>query len=197
MEKPKKSFAALLMYSIIALSAVVAIVCLVAYYAGFLTAAWILWSGIVAFMIMYHLWARIIMGNVSKLFGIQYESRWFSEKKFEKKLYKFLRVKNWKGKVLTYNPELFDVENHTFGEIANTMAKAETDHWINEVISLSSLLFSLIWGEFWIFAITAFAAMIFDAQFIVVQRYNRPRVLRILSKTEKRRESFECTNQNR
>ena len=103
MKKPKKSFAAFLMYSIIALSAVVAIVCLVAYYAGFLTAAWTLWSGIVAFMIMYHLWARIIMGNISKLFGIQYESRWFSEKKFEKKLYKFLRVKNWKGKVLTYN----------------------------------------------------------------------------------------------
>ena len=39
-----------------------------------------------------------------------------------------------------------------------------------------------LWGEAWIFAITAFLAMLFDAQFILIQRFNRPRVLRILEK---------------
>ena len=58
------------------------------------------------------------------------------------------------------------------------MAKAETDHWINEIIALSTLLFSLVWGQFWIFFATALFAMLFDMQFIVVQRYNRPIVLR-------------------
>ena len=32
------------------------------------------------------------------------------------------------------------------------------------------------------FVITAVAAMIFDAQFIVVQRYNRPIVLRVMGR---------------
>lgn len=56
------------------------------------------------------------------------------------------------------------------------------DHWINEVISLVSILFSLLWGELWIFVLTAVFAMLFDAHFIVIQRFNRPRILRILKK---------------
>ena len=62
------------------------------------------------------------------------------------------------------------------------MTKSEVDHWINEVISLSTLLFAIPWGEFWIFLITAIAAIIFDSQFIIIQRYNRPRIVKILEK---------------
>ena len=65
------------------------------------------------------------------------------------------------------------------------MTKSELDHWINEIISLSTILFSIPWGEFWIFFITALAAMIFDSQFIIIQRYNRPRILKILKKEKK------------
>lgn len=42
------------------------------------------------------------------------------------------------------------------------------------------MFFGLLWGQTWIFVITALAAMIFDAQFIVIQRYNRPRLLKVL-----------------
>ena len=128
------------------------------------------------------------MGNVSKLFTIQYGQWWFKERFFEKKLYKLLRVRKWKEKVLTYNPDHFSTKLHTYDEIANTMAKSEVDHWINELIALSSILFALIWGQFWIFLITAIAAMIFDSQFIIVQRYNRPIVLRVAQKRKQRRE---------
>lgn len=68
------------------------------------------------------------------------------------------------------------------------MTKSELDHWINEIISLSTLLFALIWGQFWIFLISALAAMIFDGQFIIIQRYNRPRVMRILKRQEKKKQ---------
>lgn len=54
------------------------------------------------------------------------------------------------------------------------------DHWINELVSISTMFFGLLWGQTWIFVITALAAMIFDAQFIVIQRYNRPRLLKVL-----------------
>ena len=82
-------------------------------------------------------------------------------------------------KALTYNPELFSLKKYSCHEIANTMTKAETDHWINEVISLSSLLFAFLWGEFHIFLITCIVAMLFDMQFILIQRYNRPRILKL------------------
>ena len=186
MPKAKKSGSAVFMYFTIGLMLVICAVCFILYYADIFKSEVVLWVGVTSFTIMYHFWLRIIMGNVTKLFGIRHSQRWFRERPFEKRLYRLLRVRRWKEKVLTYDPDAFSQEKHSLEEIANTMAKAETDHWINELISLSTLLFSLIWGEFWIFLITAVVAMIFDAQFIVVQRYNRPTVLRVIEKRKLR-----------
>ena len=184
MSKTKKSGPAIFMYCVIAIAVTISIVCFILYYGGFYKNGVILWTGITAFTIMYDFWVRIIMGNVSKLFKkhINYKQKWFKERKFEKKLYKFLRVKNWKDKALTYNPESFSMKEHSLEEIANTMAKSEVDHWINEVISLSTLLFIIPWGLFWAFLISAIASMIFDSQFIIIQRYNRPRIVKLLEK---------------
>lgn len=180
-KKQKKSGSAIFMYAVIALTVVISAVCLGLYYGGRTQSGTVLWVGIVAFMIMYHFWLRIIMGNVSKLFPIRRDHWWFRERRFERPLYRLLRVKRWKDKALTYNPESFSLQAHSLDDIADTMAKSETDHWINQLISLSSMLFSILWGQFWIFCITAIAAMLFDAQFIVIQRYNRLRVLRLLN----------------
>lgn len=179
---------ALFMYSIIALGVILTAVCFGVYYGGYNDNLIFLWTGITAFTITYHFWGRIILGNVSKLFrkNINYKQWWFKERKFEKKLYEVLKVKKWKGKALTYNPEQFDLKQNSLEQILNTMIKSEVDHWINEVISIISMFFGLIWGETWIFVLTAIAAMIFDGQFIVIQRYNRPRVIKILEKTSKK-----------
>lgn len=184
--KTKKSGPAIFMYCVIAIAVIISIVCFSLYYGNIHKNGIILWTGITAFTIMYHFWVRIVMGNVSKLFKkhINYKQWWFQERSFEKRIYEWLRVKEWKGKALTYNPESFSLKEHSLEEIANTMTKSEVDHWINEIISISTLLFAIPWGEFWIFLITAIIAMIFDAQFIVIQRYNRPRVVRILEKEE-------------
>ena len=188
MSKNKKSGPAIFMYSVIVITVIISIVCFTLYYGDIYKNDVILWIGITAFTIMYHFWVRIIMGNVSKLFKkhINYKQWWFKEKKFENGLYKLLRVKEWKGKALTYNPESFSLKEHSLEEIANTMAKSEVDHWINEAISLSTLLFAIPWGVFEIFLITAITAMIFDSQFIIIQRYNRPRIVRILEKENKK-----------
>lgn len=178
---------AIFMYSIIALGVIITIICFSVYYGGYNENDTVLWIGITAFTIVYHFWVRIIMGNVSKLFKkhINYKQWWFKERKFEKGLYKFLKVKDWKGKAFTYNPEQFDLKENSLEKIVNTMAKSEVDHWINEVISVSTMFFGMIWGKTWIFIITAIAAMIFDSQFIIIQRYNRPRIIKILERENK------------
>ena len=181
--KPRPSGPAIFMYCVIAVTAITAAVCFILFYGGHTDSGFVQWTGITTFTIMYHLWLRIIMGNVTKLFKISYTQPWFHEKAFEKKLYELLRVKKWKDKALTYNPELFSLKDNSLQSIANTMSKAETDHWVNELISLSTLFFGLIFGSgFVAFLITAIAAMLFDGQFIVIQRYNRPRVVRLIEK---------------
>lgn len=185
MSKPKKSRPAIFMYCVIALALIISVACFVLYYGGIVKSGVVLWTGIVTFTIMYHFWVRIIMGNISKLFKINYKQWWFKERAFEKGLYKLLKVKKWKNKALTYDPEAFSLKNHSLEEIANTMAKSEVDHWMNELIALSTVLFSIWWGQFWIFLITALAACLFDAQFIIIQRYNRPRLVRILEKQKR------------
>lgn len=186
-DKPKISGPAMFMYIVIAICLVISSICFYHDYKLQNTSGVILWTGITTFTIMYHFWVRIIMGNVSKLFSkyVNYKQWWFREKKFEKSLYKLLRVKTWKDKALTYNPESFSLEKHSLEEIVDTMTKSELDHWLNQIIAVSTIFFSLIWGQFWIFLVTAVAAMLFDGQFIVIQRFNRPRLVRILERSKK------------
>jgi len=187
MKKNKISGPAVFMYSVIALTALVAAACFYIYYSGLFKSGVILWTGIVTFMILYHFGLRIAMGEVTKLFKINYSHFWFKPLSFEKKLYKLLRVRKWKDKVLTFDPKSYDFKNRTLEQLATTMSKSELDHWINEIISVTSIFFTFIWGCFPAFFITAILAMIFDAQFIVVQRFNRPIVLKLNKKLQEKK----------
>ena len=186
MEKAKKSGSAIFMDIVIVLMLLVACACFALYYGGFFQSLIVLWVGVASFTILYHFWLRILMGKLTKCFAVNYRTWWFKERRFEQKLYKLLRVRKWKGKVLTYDPDAFLIEKHGYEGVANAMAKAETDHWINELISLSTMLFPLLWGAPWLFITTALVGMLFDMQFIVVQRFHRPIILRVIEKERKR-----------
>ena len=182
MKNKKLSGPAVFMYSVIALTAIVAAAGLTLYYTRIYESSLVLWIGIVSFMILYHFGLRILFGEITKKFNINYRHFWYKQRSFEPKLYKLLHVRKWKDKVLTFDPESYNFKNRTLEQLAATMSKSELDHWINEVISVVSISFILLWGCPEAFLITAFAAMIFDAQFIVVQRYNRPVVVRLIEK---------------
>lgn len=180
MTEVKISGPALVMNLVIYLSAVLTVLCFVAHYGKFLENAVVLWTGVVSFTILYQLYLRLLFGKLNGHFCINYKQWWFRERAFERKFYEALAIRKWRGKVLTYNPELFTLHDHTMEQIANTMAKVEIDHWANVAISLTTLAFGLIWGAFPIFLVVAIAAILFDGQFIVVQRYNRPSVVKVI-----------------
>lgn len=186
MSQSKKSGSAIFMYIVIGVMLCVAAVCFALFYGKVTDSRVILWVGITAFTILYHFWLRIIMGCVTRRFRIRYTAWWFKERRFEKRLYKLLRVRKWKGKILTYDPDAFSLQQHSYEEVAEAMAKAETDHLINELISLSTMAFAFLWGAWWIFVSTAIIGMLFDAQFIVVQRFHRPIILRVIEKHNRR-----------
>lgn len=178
---------AIFMYTVIVICLVVSSICFGFYYTGNTNSLVVFWIGMVTFTIMYHFWVRIIMGNVLKLFKkhITYKQYFFKEKKFEKKFYDLIKVKSWKDKVLTYAPQEFDLKENSLETVANNMAKAELDHWINSLISISTISFGFISNVFWPFIVSAIFAMAFETQFIVLQRYNRPRVVKIIEREEK------------
>ena len=186
MKKAKLSGPAIFMYSMILLTVLISATCFTLYYTNTTKIIAVLWVGIVSFMILYHFGLRIIMGDITKTWKINYKHPWYKTRKFERKLYKALRVRKWKDKVLTFEPENYDFKNRTLEQLATTMAKSELDHWINEIISVISIFFTILWGCFPAFFISAIAAMLFDAQFIIVQRYNRPIVLRLLARRSRK-----------
>lgn len=139
--------------------------------------------------IFYHFAMRLAVGTVAdRIFGngINTQRSWFREKPFEKKLYKLLRVKEWKRFVPTWDPQKFSPEQNDAQKIIENMCSAEVIHEIIILLGYASLLFCFLTpdpkGDFAIFAITAFFAGLFDSVFVILQRYNRPRMIRFLAR---------------
>ncbi len=108
-----------------------------------------------------------------------YTKKWYQIYPWENKLYQFLRVKAWKNKMPTYNPESFSYKKHSWNEIAQAMCQSELVHETNIILSFIPLIVSKWFGSFYIFLITSVCSAIFDLLFVIMQRYNRVRVIKI------------------
>lgn len=143
---------------------------------------------------LYHFAMRLTVGyavNAVMKNKADPRSPWFREKPFEKRLYRWLRVRKWYGKMPTCNPDLFAVEKHTSHEIVGAMCQAEVVHTLIAVFSLLPLLTAPLFGAFLAFLITSLLAAAYDLLFVVMQRYMRPRVLRFADR-QTLRQSNEC-----
>ena len=133
----------------------------------------------------YHCVMRLIVGlGVDKIFKsrFDYNAKWFKPKSFEKKLYGFLKVKKWKSHILAWSPESFATKHHSFVEIAQAMCQAEIVHEVIVVLSFVPILFSIEYGVPAVFIITSIIAATVDSVFVIVQRYNRPRIVKLINK---------------
>ena len=84
----------------------------------------------------------------------------------------------------TYDPSAFSMKEHTLEQVIRNMCGAEIVHEIIIVFSFIPISFSLLFGDFPVFLITSLAAALYDSIFVIIQRYNRPRLVRILNKQE-------------
>lgn len=128
----------------------------------------------------YHFSMRVAVGEAVTVFcrnrSLNADSFWFRPKKFEKKLYRLLRVKKWKKKMITAKPEQFDIKIRTPQELFFYMMQAEIAHELMMLLSFVPLLLIIFYGEAVVFILTSAAACLIDAVFVMIQRYNRPRV---------------------
>lgn len=149
---------------------------LYAYTGNFLSLA------ITAGTIAYHFLMRLIVGGVYNVLmknQADYHKPWYRIKTWEKGLYSVLKVKRWKNKMPTYDPELFNPRIHTWDEIAQAMCQSELVHETIVVLSFLPIVASRWFGTAPVFLITSLAAAAVDLSFAFIQRYNRPRVVKI------------------
>ena len=134
--------------------------------------------------IAYHSIMRLLVGLVFRTAmhnKADYRKRWYRVSKRELAIYEKLRVKKWKSKMPTYDPTLFDPQIHSWDEIAQAMCQAELVHETIIVLSFLPIVGGIWFGAYSVFIVTSILAAWLDAMFVIMQRYNRQRVLKLLS----------------
>lgn len=133
--------------------------------------------------IFYHLGIRLLVGilfNIGMRNRADYTKKWYKIHSWEDKLYQILNVKAWKDKMPTYNPENFSYKKHSWDEIAQAMCQSELVHETNMILSFVPLTASKWFGSFYVFLITSVCSAVFELVFVIMQRYNRARIMKIV-----------------
>lgn len=133
--------------------------------------------------VSYHFCVRFLTAFViNSIFRNQmnFERRWFHTTRLEQSLYRRLRVKQWKDRMPTYLPGTFQINRHSIESAAKAMCQSEVIHELNAIFSFVPILFTAFFGAFWVFFLTSVSAAAFDLLFVMMQRFNRPRLEAIL-----------------
>ncbi len=139
---------------------------------------------ITAGTVFYHFSMRLLVGGIfNKLMhnDADFNKKWFQITKAEQKLYDALKLKKWKKHLPTYDPSVFDTRLHTLEEIAKATCQAELVHETIALLSFLPIVASAWLGSAEVFIITSVLSAAFDLCFAALQRYNRPRLLKIIN----------------
>ena len=86
---------------------------------------------------------------------------------------------------MVFDPSQFSLKIHSIQDVINNMCHAELVHELIMLFSILSILFTIPFGALPVFLITAICATLFDSMFVMIQRYNRPRLVRIYERQNK------------
>jgi len=152
--------------------------------------AWMLSLAVTLLTFFYHFAMRLIVGEVVT---VLYRNKSFPQDRlgfriypFEKGLYQKLKVKRWKKHVITAKPEQFDLKMVTPEKLLHNVMQAELVHRIIMALSFVPLLLIIPFGAPWVFIITSIAACLIESIYVIIQRYNRPKVLNYLALSKRR-----------
>ena len=133
----------------------------------------------------YHFAMRLLVGALVPK-GFDHRRRWFQPAKFEPALYRILGLRRWKVKLPTYHPGSFSLQENSMEQILNNMCQAEVVHEIIILLSFLPIAFSAVLDGLVAFVITSFLAAGFDSLFVMLQRFNRPRIEKLMHRQNRR-----------
>ena len=152
----------------------------------------------------------IILGVCSFLLGRILPKGWFNSRAFPYKpldfeagLYKKLRVKQWQNKVPDMSrvfPKLMPPKRLTpemMDDLPRMIEETCVAELIHALLSVTGLGFLWLWPGGWGIALTVVYILLGNVSFIIIQRYNRPRLVKLLEMQQKKaartkKEDAEC-----
>jgi len=149
--------------------------------------AWLLTCAISFGTTAYHFVMRLAVGYFLPKctnYDFDYRHPWFQPRKWEPVFYQKLRIRNWKGTLPTYAPSQFSLKSQSMHRVIQNMCGAELVHEIIMFFSFLPLLTVPFFGSFFVFLVTSLLAALYDSIFVMAQRYNRPRLVRIYERQE-------------
>ncbi len=114
---------------------------------------------------------------------VNYKRWWFRPRRFEPRLYKLLRVKSWKKRAPTFDSNFFDMRQRSLPEVIGATCQAELVHETIIPLCFLPIAMSGRFGALPVFVITSVISALIDMVFVIIQRYNRPRLVRSFEKT--------------
>ena len=142
---------------------------------------WLLDTTVTFGTTFYHFAMRLLVGALVPN-TLSCSARWFRQHSWEPAVYQKLKVKSWKKHLPTYDPDSFSLELHTPQEVLSNMCQAEVVHEVIALLSFLPLLAVPFLGALPVFLITSILSAAADLIFAIAQRYNRPRILRLMQK---------------
>lgn len=132
----------------------------------------------------YHIIMRLLVGlSFQAVMQNRAEPgrRWYLVGKREMAVYETLKIKRWKRKIPTFDNARFNPQLHSWDEIAQAMCQAELVHKTIMILSFLPIAGGIRFGAYPVFIITSVLAAGYDLLFVMMQRYNRQRVLTLLA----------------
>lgn len=152
--------------------------------------------------ISYHVVMRLLVGLAFCIVmknRADYKKRWYHVSGHEMAVYERLNVKKWKQRMPTYNRTLFDPRLHTWEKIAQAMCQAELVHETIALLSFLPIIAGIWFGAYPVFVVTSVLAAGCDMLFVMMQRYNRQRIMTLLQRERQKKQmrtNSKCLNGN-
>lgn len=148
---------------------------------------WSLSAAISTGVTAYHFLMRLLVGwLVPAVTGYRLNDRssWFQPRSWEHGLYQKLHLRKLKKYLPTYDPSQYDLAQNSLEQIIRNTCGSEIVHETIMVFSFLPLALVPRFGELGVFLTTSIAAALVDSLFVMAQRYNRPRLIKIYEKQE-------------
>ena len=136
-------------------------------------------GAISAHFVVMHVFAAVVFAVFNNKYKVG--NFWFRPKRFEKRLYKFLCVRKWKSYLKAWDADAYSLELNDGHSVLMRLCHAEIVHEVIAIAGFLPMVISFyIPKTFWLFCVSSIIFCFIHIAFAVVQRYNRPRFLRII-----------------
>ncbi len=151
--------------------------------------------GMFRVLLLYHIGIRIVVGTITgktPLDAFHPDAPLWRQRPWEDALYKKLQVKQWKKKMPMFDVDKWDIRSCSADELLRAGCQAEACHMGNIALSLASVVLVPLTGSLvsalvgavvlpdaFVLMFAAVTASGFDAIFVIIQRFNRPRFMRL------------------